>query len=128
MAIKTIEVNNEEEAREWCDIHGYTFRSCYLAGNYICEYDDGQPEPLSAEEEKYYEDMIATEEKNEEVKDYIIYSEERGMSTLYKGFKPNEYIFDRNQAKRYTKDDAEKKAKYMTKHSKSGRVWCVCKY
>lgn len=124
--IRTMEVNNEEEAREWCDIHGYTFNSCYLAGNYILEYDDGKPEPISDEEQAYIDSL--ENDIEDEPKGYVIYSERYGMSTLYKGPKPNEYVFDIKAAKLYTKTDAEKKAKYMTKHSKSDRIWHAGKY
>lgn len=128
-----ISVNNEIEALDWCNSNGYRYMGTfYKNGDYILQYDDGKANIMTPEEEAYYERMIEKQEREaekmakkeaESKQVWIIASDDGVYSRMYKGNGRGEYTFYINQAKTYTKSDAQKTAAIMTKNSRVGRVW-----
>lgn len=128
-----IPVENEMDAQDWCNSNGYKYMGTfYRDGNYVLQYDDGNANIMTSEEEAYYERMIALQEKEaeklakkeaESKQVWIIASDDGVYSRMYKGNGRGEYTFYINQAKTYTKSGAQKTAAIMTKNSRVGRQW-----
>ena len=119
-----IPVVNEMDGREWCVENGYEYLGTRIHSEYgfVMEYEDNSFDFISDEEEKYYLKQLEKEEALKEK--WIIASEDGFNSTLYyTGNKERPYNFNINEAKKYTKVYAQKKAVMMTNNSKVGRVW-----
>ena len=128
-----IPVENEIDAMDWCNCNGYRYMGTfYRDGAYVLQYDDGNANIMTPEEEAYYERMIELQEKEaenlakkeaESKQVWVIASDDGISSRMYKGNGRGEYTFYINQAKTYTKSDAQKTAAIMTKNSRVGRQW-----
>lgn len=133
MMVHFIAVNNEIEALDWCNCNGFKYMGTfYKNGDYVLQYDDGNADIMTPEEEAYYERMLEKQEKEEarlakkeaESKQVWVIASDDGISSrMYKGNSRGEYTFYIGQAKTYSKSDAQKTAAIMTKNSRVGRIW-----
>ena len=127
---RQIQVVNEIEGREWCEENGYVYCGTRIHRDYgyIMEYEDGEPTPMSAEEEEYYIKQYEKEQKKlrEEKEEWVIASDDGYSSRMYRSkskSRSNCYTFYLSDAMIYSKAEAQKTAALMTQRSRTGRVW-----
>lgn len=112
---------NEIEGRQWCELHGFEYCGTHINSNYeyIMEYDDGEFNKVSQEEEEYY---LRQQAIFNEV--WVVVSEDGINSTMYRSKNSkNRYTFYLSEAQKCTKVEAQKIAAIMTQRSRTGRIW-----
>lgn len=119
-----MEVVSEEEAREYCNEHGYKFEKCYIGrgSNSGClmmlAYAPG---PSITDEE--LDKMYMNSQIMDQIKDTVVrafYANNHGTPVYM--YVPNKssngIVFDINEAKRFTFDKADAKAKKMRSYNR----------
>ena len=121
---------NEIEGREWCIENGYEYLGTRIHREmgFVMEYDDGQPTPMSVEEEEYYLKLYEKEQKKlrETEEKWVIASDDGINSRMYRSKSKSRkdcYTFNLSEAGIYSKVEAQKTAALMTQRSRVGRVW-----
>ena len=122
-----IEVISESEAREYCESHNLDFITCYIGKG----YDEGKLMMLAETKDSIYDSPEYLDYLESlpmpEVKNYVIKTNQDKdgypVNTMYvtpakSGCTP--ITFDIKDAKKFTKDEAEKKAFFMNKR---GKYW-----
>ena len=127
---KMIPVVNEIEGRQWCEENGYMYCGTRIHRElgFVMEYDDGEPTPMSEEEEEYYLKLYEQEQKKQAVLNevWVIASDDGFNSRMYRSKSKGRkdcYTFNLSEARKCTKLEAQKTAAIMTQRSKTGRVW-----
>lgn len=127
---KMIPIVNEIEGRQWCEENGYMYCGTRIHKDlgFVMEYDDGEPTPMSEEEEEYYLRLYEQEQKKQAVLNevWVIASDDGFNSRMYRSKSKSRkdcYTFNLSEAKICSSDEAYQIATMMTKRSRVGRTW-----
>lgn len=119
-----MEVISEEEGREYCNEHGYTFEKCYMGrgSNSGClmmlAYAPGSSISEAELERMYVNSQLIDQTKDTVVRAFYANNLGRPIYIYVPNKSSNGITFDINEAKRFAFDKAKIKAKKMRSYNR----------